>query len=76
MPGRDGTGPLGQGPMTGRGLGNCISYGLPLLAGVIAGFCFGRRRGWGNQAGRKSLRGLQRANIDEIKNTNIKEQDS
>lgn len=25
MPGRDGTGPRGQGPRTGRGLGRCIS---------------------------------------------------
>jgi len=24
MPGRDGTGPLGQGPMTGRGMGYCV----------------------------------------------------
>jgi len=24
MPGFDGTGPLGRGPMTGRGLGNCV----------------------------------------------------
>ena len=23
MPGRNGTGPMGQGPMTGRGLGRC-----------------------------------------------------
>jgi len=25
MPARDGTGPLGQGSRTGRGMGNCIS---------------------------------------------------
>jgi len=25
MPGRDGTGPLGQGAMTGRGLGVCVN---------------------------------------------------
>jgi hypothetical protein len=24
MPGFDGTGPLGQGPMTGRGMGFCV----------------------------------------------------
>ena len=24
MPGRDGTGPTGMGPRTGRGLGNCL----------------------------------------------------
>ncbi|MBU5689764.1 MAG: DUF5320 domain-containing protein [Candidatus Aenigmatarchaeota archaeon] len=26
MPGRDGTGPLGQGPLTGRGLGRCRKH--------------------------------------------------
>jgi hypothetical protein len=29
MPGGNGTGPLGQGPMTGRGLGYCAGYGAP-----------------------------------------------
>lgn len=28
MPGMDGTGPAGQGPMTGRGLGPCGTSGL------------------------------------------------
>lgn len=42
MPGRNGTGPVGQGPLTGRGMGPC--------GGVNAGGCgwgmgFGRRRG-------------------------------
>ncbi|MDD3284811.1 MAG: DUF5320 domain-containing protein [Patescibacteria group bacterium] len=26
MPKYDGTGPMGQGPMTGRGMGNCNSF--------------------------------------------------
>jgi len=39
MPGMDGTGPLGQGPLTGRGLGPC---------GAGAGF----RRGFGRGMGR------------------------
>ncbi|MGC8862505.1 MAG: DUF5320 domain-containing protein [Armatimonadota bacterium] len=30
MPRMDGTGPAGQGPMTGRGLGPCGSYGTRL----------------------------------------------
>lgn len=30
MPGRDGTGPLGQGAMTGRGLGVCGGESRPL----------------------------------------------
>lgn len=28
MPGRDGTGPMGQGTLTGRGLGLCLGLGL------------------------------------------------
>ncbi len=45
MPRGDGTGPMGMGPMTGRGFGNCIKYGLPIVAGIAA--CFGFRRGRG-----------------------------
>lgn len=53
MPGGDGTGPMGQGPFTGRGLGNCLAYGIPALAGAATFFGFGRRRGWfGRGAGR------------------------
>lgn len=42
MPGRDGTGPVGQGPLTGRGLGNCIGtrnavYGYGRGSGLGAG---------------------------------------
>jgi len=39
MPGRDGTGPSGQGPLTGRGLGPC-GRGLGFRRG------FGRGFGW------------------------------
>lgn len=53
MPGRDGTGPFGQGAFTGRGLGNCLTYGIPAIAGAMAAFGLGRRRGWfGRGAGR------------------------
>lgn len=43
MPGRDGTGPLGQGAMTGRGLGVCVGegravYGRGLGLGCGRGF--------------------------------------
>ncbi|HBG49412.1 MAG TPA: hypothetical protein DDW90_07925 [Cyanobacteria bacterium UBA9971] len=44
MPRGDGTGPMGKGPATGRGYGNCLSYGLPVFAGAISGF--GRSRGF------------------------------
>jgi hypothetical protein len=42
MPGFDGTGPMGMGPMTGRGMGPCgRGYGRP----------FGFGRGWGRGRG-------------------------
>ena len=40
MPGGDRTGPLGQGPMTGRGLGYCADNSRPGYFGVRFG------RGW------------------------------
>jgi len=58
MPGRDGSGPMGQGPFTGRGLGNCLAYGIPAIAGAIAAFGFGRRRGFGGGFGRGMGRGF------------------
>jgi hypothetical protein len=47
MPRRDGTGPMGQGSMTGKGFGNCLSWGIPALAGAAMAFGFGRGRGFG-----------------------------
>jgi hypothetical protein len=41
MPGRDRTGPIGAGPMTGRGLGFCTGTGLGMGLGL------GCRRGFG-----------------------------
>ncbi len=51
MPFGDGTGPLGQGPMTGRGLGYCGGYGAP---GRFRGYGrgFGMGRGFGRGMGR------------------------
>lgn len=46
MPGFDGTGPAGMGPMTGRGFGPC-GRGLGWRFGLRRGFGFGARRGWG-----------------------------
>lgn len=46
MPFRDGTGPQGQGPMTGRGFGPCGD-----------GRAFGRRFGFGRGGGRGFRRG-------------------
>ena len=49
MPGGDRTGPLGRGPMTGRGAGYCAGYSEPGFAILIPRRGFwgrGRRRSW------------------------------
>lgn len=51
MPGGDGTGPAGMGPMTGRGAGYCNRYPFPGFANPMPGwgygFGFGQGRGMG-----------------------------
>ena len=53
MPGGDQTGPMGLGPMTGRGLGQCVGAPVPGYAhpfpgrGLGFGRGRGRGRGWG-----------------------------
>ena len=49
MPGGDGTGPAGLGPMTGRAAGYCAGYPIPGFMNPIAGRGFG---GWGRGGGR------------------------
>ena len=44
MPGGDGTGPLGQGSMTGRKAGYCAGYNSPGYANPAPGVGFGRGR--------------------------------
>ena len=44
MPRGDGTGPMGMGPMTGRGMGYCAGYAAPGYASY--GFGMGRGRGY------------------------------
>ena len=52
MPRRDGTGPMGQGSMTGRGLGNCVGMRPYYGAGYGAGFAgYGRGCGLGYRRG-------------------------
>ena len=70
MPFGDGTGPLGQGPMTGRGAGFCRGYNRPGYANPIlrrkVGFAqgwFGRGRGWRNWYRATGLPGWQRAKM-------------
>ncbi|MBN1852029.1 MAG: DUF5320 domain-containing protein [Pirellulales bacterium] len=58
MPGGDRTGPMGMGPMTGRGAGYCAGFAVPGFANnVFGGGSFGRGffgrgrgggRGWRN----------------------------
>ena len=49
MPRGDGTGPMGNGPMTGRGAGFCVGLAVPGAANVVGRFFggFGCRRGAG-----------------------------
>jgi hypothetical protein len=59
MPGRDGSGPLGRGALTGRGLGLCsglntaIKYGAGLGAGLGLGYAC--RRGFGRGFGLSNI---------------------
>ena len=59
MPGGDGTGPAGLGPMTGRAAGFCAGYSVPGYMNPIAGRgYFGWGRGsYGRGAGRGGGRG-------------------
>ena len=50
MPGGDRTGPMGAGPMTGRGAGYCVGYAVPGYANAMPGRGFGV--GWGGGWGR------------------------
>jgi len=68
MPGGDGTGPAGLGPMTGRAAGYCAGYPVPGYANGVGGRGFGGwgrgrggGRGWRNQFYATGLTGWQRA---------------
>ncbi len=47
MPGGDHTGPLGQGPQTGRAAGYCAGYDMPGYMNPIPGYGLGMGRGRG-----------------------------
>jgi len=62
MPGGDGTGPLGMGPMTGRAAGFCAGYRMPGYTNPIPGQGFGMGfgsgrgfRGCGGGRGRRNM---------------------
>ena len=53
MPGGDGTGPAGLGPMTGRAAGYCAGFAVPGFMNAIPGRGF---RGWGRGRGGRGWR--------------------
>ena len=64
MPGGDGTGPMGMGPMTGRAAGYCAGYPVPGYMNPAFGRGrggFGLGRGWGRGRGGGRGFGWQRA---------------
>lgn len=67
MPGGDGTGPGGMGPMTGRAAGYCAGYNMPGYANPVGGRGFGFGGGRGGGRGRRNwfnatgMTGWQRA---------------
>ncbi|MEF8788077.1 MAG: DUF5320 domain-containing protein [Planctomycetota bacterium] len=74
MPRGDGTGPAGQGPMTGRGAGYCAGYGVPgyMNPGPRGGYGAygggfrggrGRRGGYRNWYRATGMPGWQRAQM-------------
>lgn len=52
MPGGDGSGPMGMGPMTGRAAGYCTGYPAPGFMSSNTGRAFGRGFGRGIRGGR------------------------
>jgi len=50
MPQGDGTGPNGQGPLTGRRMGYCAGFNMPGFMNPGFGRGFGRGRGFGFRA--------------------------
>jgi len=60
MPGGNGTGPMGMGPMTGRAAGFCAGFGMPGNSNSPAGRGFGAGYGGRRELkGRNSGRGLR-----------------
>ena len=57
MPGGDGTGPMGMGPMSGRGAGYCAGYPVPGFMNPVGGRGFSGRgfRGRGGGRGRRNM---------------------
>ena len=62
MPRGDGTGPMGMGPMTGRGMGYCAGVAAPGYAGC--GFGRGRGRGCRNKYYMTGMPGWERNGVN------------
>jgi len=66
MPGRDGRGPAGMGPMSGRGMGLCVGTapvtGVNPRTGRAAGYGGGFGRGYSNR-GARCLNGYGRSGM-------------
>lgn len=58
MPGLNGTGPMGQGPITGRGMGVCASCGAPVMR---------RRRFWTQQPQQTVAQSVAPQGIEDLK---------
>ena len=77
MPGYDGTGPRGMGPITGGGSGYCaVPIEKVQADGFAGGSCMrrsrgrGRGRGWRNLYYATGLTGWQRNNFESREDTN------
>jgi len=57
MPRGDSTGPMGMGPMTGRGAGYCAGYNMPGYLNNIPGRSLGMGFGGGRGFGGRRMRG-------------------
>ena len=81
MPRGDRTGPMGMGPMTGRGAGFCAGYSIPGSMNPVQGRCgtgFGRgrgrgygmgmgcRNGWTNQSVQVASQPVTNMQLDEL----------
>ena len=80
MPGRDGSGPMGQGALTGRGLGPCGTnrtvrgFGRGFGAGAVRGMRAGFGRGYRNYENTRAVP-VVREPITNIQSEYTKEQE-
>ena len=66
MPGGNGTGPAGMGPMTGRGAGYCAGYANAVSGRGFFGFGRGCGRGFGRARGRYGFRAFDQGHFNQV----------